>query len=94
MTAAKDCREPTVDEVRDKQRANFCDLFSPDPGACERDPEAGARQARQDLQALFGVQSETQVKDIPDAGELLKQREEQADKARSELEDIFGLGKK
>ena len=93
--SAKSCREPTVDEVIDKQRANFCDLFSPDPGAYERDPERGARQAQNELNDLFGVTTEHPLQDSkPDAQALLNQREEQVQKARSELETLFDVNKK
>ena len=30
---AKHCREPIAEEVKDKERANFCDYFKPRPGA-------------------------------------------------------------
>ena len=94
-SVAKSCLEPTVEEVRDKERANFCDLFSPDPGAHERDPEAAKREARQSLESLFGVQSETSVQaPTPDARALLKHRETQATKAHSDLEALFGIEKK
>lgn len=48
------CREEDAEEVRDKERVNFCDWFSPAAGAYD---SAGAeRQARAsaDLDALFG----------------------------------------
>ncbi len=84
-----------MEEVRDKQRANFCDLFSPDPKASERDPDRGAREAQQDLQALFGLadESATRVTAKPDSQAMLKQREQRAEQARSELEGMFGIDK-
>ncbi len=30
---AKHCKEPTAEEVRNKEEANFCDHFKPRPGA-------------------------------------------------------------
>jgi hypothetical protein len=30
---AKHCREPTAEEVREKDRANYCDHFKPKDGA-------------------------------------------------------------
>ncbi len=50
---AKSCREPVADEVKDKERANFCDYFRPVPGAWQpanQDASAAAAQ----LQAMFG----------------------------------------
>ncbi|MCS6946385.1 MAG: hypothetical protein NZM12_02075 [Steroidobacteraceae bacterium] len=49
---AKQCREPTAEEVNDKTRANFCDFFQPRPGAYQppnRDAEAKARAALEEL---------------------------------------------
>jgi hypothetical protein len=51
---AHQCREPTVEEVRDKERANFCDHFAPRAGAY-RAPETDAvDRARAELDRLFG----------------------------------------
>ena len=50
----KQCREDDAEEVRTKDRANFCDYFKPRPGAF--DPaRAAAEQAAEDAaNALFG----------------------------------------
>jgi hypothetical protein len=43
--------------VRDKERANFCDWFSPADSAARKAgaaPEAKARDARSDFDKLFG----------------------------------------
>ena len=50
---AHQCREPTAEEVRDKQRANFCDFFQPRAGAYTP-PSADADRARAELEKLFG----------------------------------------
>lgn len=50
---AKHCREPIAEEVRDKERANFCDYFQPRPGAWQA-PTPEADKARAALEALFG----------------------------------------
>ena len=46
---AKHCREPIAEEVKDKERANFCDYFKPRPGAYahgrRRSVEQGANRA-------------------------------------------------
>ena len=50
---AHQCREPTADEVRDKEHANFCDHFKPRPGAfVAQSPEVDV--ARAALDKLFG----------------------------------------
>jgi len=51
---AQQCREPTAEEVRDKQRANFCDFFVPRPGAYTAPVTAEADRARSELEKLFG----------------------------------------
>lgn len=53
-TVAKHCREPTADEVRDKERANFCDHFKPRVGAWKPANLAAADAARAELERLFG----------------------------------------
>lgn len=51
---AHQCREPTAEEVRDKERANFCDHFSPRPGAYQPAQQDAAAAARAELEKLFG----------------------------------------
>jgi hypothetical protein len=51
---AKQCREPIADEVKDKDRANFCGYFKPNPHAYVPTDPSNANQARADLVALFG----------------------------------------
>ncbi len=55
---AKACREPIADEVKDKQRANFCGYFQANPRAWQPTPDH-REQARSNLEALFGGASET-----------------------------------
>lgn len=50
---AKHCREPTAEEVREKDRANFCDHFKPRPGAYTAPDTAGLTQAKAALEDLF-----------------------------------------
>ena len=50
----RQCREDGADEVRDKDRLNFCDWFKPSESAFDagrKDEEDAARAA---LEALFG----------------------------------------
>lgn len=51
---AKQCREPTAEEVRDKERANFCDHFKPRAGAWKPANAAAIDAARAELERLFG----------------------------------------
>ncbi|HTW37853.1 MAG TPA: hypothetical protein VMD49_04725 [Steroidobacteraceae bacterium] len=51
---AKHCREPTAEEVREKERANFCDFFKPRAGAYTAPNTAEVDRARSELDKLFG----------------------------------------
>ena len=50
---AKHCREPIAEEVRDKDRANFCDYFKPKAGVFSNKQQTEAEKAREQLEALF-----------------------------------------
>ena len=51
---AKHCREPTAEEVSDKQHANFCDFYRPRPNAWVAPNTAAVDNARAELERLFG----------------------------------------
>src|SRR3954454_1078428 len=51
---AKHCRETIAEEVKDKERANFCDYFKPRAGAFSN-PSTAADRAKAELDALFGA---------------------------------------
>ena len=53
--AYQQCREPTVEEVRDKTRANFCDHFKPRPGAWDGGDNSANERAKSELDKLFGM---------------------------------------
>ena len=53
-SAYQQCREPTVEEVRDKQRANFCDYFKPAAGLKPASDTGATDAARAALEQLFG----------------------------------------
>jgi hypothetical protein len=48
------CNEPTVEEVRDKERANFCDHYKPVAGAWQGSKPAATDALRSELEKLFG----------------------------------------
>lgn len=50
---AKHCKEPTAEEVRKKDEANFCDHFKPTPGAYRPKNEAEITKAKSALDDLF-----------------------------------------
>jgi hypothetical protein len=75
---AKHCRETVAEEVKDKERANFCDYFKPKAGAYSAVSTDAAVKAQSELDALFG------------GGKSSSPPSSAADKARSELEALFG----
>ncbi|MDH3713799.1 MAG: hypothetical protein OET44_08150 [Gammaproteobacteria bacterium] len=79
---ADQCRAELEDVPHEKQRANFCDYFSPSPNAYVVDDDSQARAARAELDALFGVES---------GGAGQAPGESKADAARRELEALFGM---
>lgn len=77
IAVAKHCREPIAEEVKDKERANFCDYFKPKPDAYSTVGTNAASRAKSDLDALFGAGKPADVQ--PSA----------AEKARAELDSLF-----
>ncbi len=51
--AYQQCRESTVEEVRNKERANFCDHYKPVAGTFQG-ADTAADAARNALDTLFG----------------------------------------
>lgn len=78
-SVAKHCRETIAEEVKDKERANFCDYFKPRPGAFSNAGSTAAERARAELSALFGSAKNATNAPEPSA----------ADRARAELENLF-----
>ncbi len=75
-SVAKSCREPIAEEVRDKERANFCDYYKPRPDAFVPQNTAEIDRAKSGLAALFG-----------DGGKATPAAA--ADQARAKLNDLF-----
>jgi hypothetical protein len=50
---AKHCKEPTAEEVRKKDEANFCDHFKPKVGAYQPANVAEIERSKSALDALF-----------------------------------------
>ncbi len=51
------CTEDDALDVRDKDRANFCDYFKPSPDAGDSAEWRAEQKAREQLKALFGEDS-------------------------------------
>ena len=81
ISVAKHCRETVAEEVKDKERANFCDYFKPRPGAYSAANLDAASKAQAELDNLFGGGKKA---DEPAA------QPSAAEKARAELDALFG----
>lgn len=81
VTVAKQCREPIAEEVRDKQRANYCDYFVIRHDAFRPVATEVVQQARSQLDALF---SNTDT-----AADAVTGEQTAADAARAALNDLF-----
>jgi len=53
VSYAKHCKEPTAEEVRKKDEANFCDFFRPKPGAYVAKDASEVARAKSALDELF-----------------------------------------
>ena len=80
VTAAQSCKEPMVDEVKDKTRANFCELLQPRTDAYQPDTLTGDASPEAALAALFGGSPETPTSGHPE------------DESGQVLDDLFGSG--
>ncbi|NKC16207.1 MAG: hypothetical protein GKR94_29585 [Gammaproteobacteria bacterium] len=78
--AARGCREPVAEEVRDKERANFCGWFMPRPPAEVADAPAAVERAQSELESMFGLTPGS----IPAATD--------ANAARARLDALFDNG--
>lgn len=81
VAVAKHCRETVAEEVKDKERANFCDYFKAKPDAYAAVSVDAASKAQAELDALFGGGSQKSAENSPPSA---------AEKARAELEALFG----
>ena len=53
----KQCREDDAEEVKEKERTNFCDYFKPGTEVFDGKLTAAERKAKKELTALFGADS-------------------------------------
>lgn len=51
---ARACREDDAEEVREKERPNFCDYFRPSADAFEPAAITAEKRAKRELESLFG----------------------------------------
>lgn len=65
-SVAKQCREDDAEEVKEKERSNFCDYFRPTTGVFDGTLTAAENEAKKGLDALFGNDSVEASSDNPD----------------------------
>lgn len=61
----RQCREDDAEEVREKERPNFCDYFKPTPHAFSPQAIDAESAARRRLEALFGQADDGSSPDAP-----------------------------
>ncbi|RKZ35187.1 MAG: hypothetical protein DRQ37_06895 [Gammaproteobacteria bacterium] len=86
---AKHCQEPIAEEVKDKERANFCDYLSPMADAHAAGDDSPARNAEAALADLFGVGDDSTT-----AASRPAQIEKKRKAAKEDLNALFGIGEK
>jgi len=59
------CREDRAEEVREKERANFCDYFKPRPGAFKAKDVARSEAAKGQIDSLFGGGGVSETREVP-----------------------------
>lgn len=87
------CAEPVADQVRDKERANFCGYLTVNPGAHTGNDQAQA--ARAQLAAMFDLGDASPLANVgSDAEALQRKRDHETDAAKLALDELFGIDKK
>jgi hypothetical protein len=87
---SKACREPVAEEVKDKERSNFCDWFQERAGAGPSPAGAEGAAARQALEALFGGSGAPTATPASAPGPASRAATpSEADAAREALERLF-----
>lgn len=78
------CSDERADPPQNKQNANFCDWFTPDPGAYSGREKSAEQLARDELTALFGASGDSQQQQSESGGDS------QSQKALREARRLFG----
>ena len=72
------CTQEDAEEVREKERANFCDYYKPRPGAYQSRDTSQSDAAKDKLDALFGDSPSDKQRTV-----------ESPSSSRQELDDLF-----
>ena len=65
----RSCREDDAEDVKEKERANFCDYFKPSASAFNADLADADRSAQAQLGTLFGEVSDDETREIQSIAE-------------------------
>ncbi len=87
------CREDRADFVLDKDKANFCDYFRPNPRPFKGRDNSAAEKAKAELAALFGDEAQEGEGKGDGEGEAdspAESPQSEADRALAELQRLFG----
>ena len=68
----RQCREDGAEDVKDKDRNNFCDWFAPSAKAFDPARKSAADEARSALDALFGDGDTPRAADDPELSDAEK----------------------
>ena len=74
-TAPRQCIEDGAEDVKEKERPNFCDWFKPSDSAYDAAAHAKAKSAESELEALFGDEPSADAAtslELSDAEKLFK----------------------
>lgn len=85
-TVSRSCEEDRAEDVTDKESANFCDYFSPNPQAYKPKSNSKRRQAEDELARLFGAEND----EGRGTNKVDNSPQSKSEKALSDLEDLFG----
>ncbi len=78
------CREPIAEKVADKTRKNFCGYLQPTDKAYQAGDTSQASSSKQQLDALFGLDSTEDQNDANASPD---------EEARRKLEELFNFDK-
>lgn len=83
------CSDERADPPQNKQGANFCDWFVPDPQAYSGNEKSAEARAKDQLASLFGGSPGTSIKSEDDGDKALQDRQSASDKAIEEARKLF-----
>lgn len=84
------CSDERADPPVHKDSANFCEFFSPKPGAFDAGGDRASKRARGELKTLFGEEDDGGNAPHEDRAGQDDTTPSEEEKARRELEKLFG----